>query len=53
MKETNPRVKVVGVQTARLPSMIRAVEAGVPVTVPAATTDRGAAGGEKSLPLNP
>ncbi|MCC6586159.1 MAG: threonine ammonia-lyase [Bryobacterales bacterium] len=55
VKETNPRVKVVGVQTARLPSMIRAMEAGAPVTVPAATTIADGIAvrraGEKTLPL--
>jgi len=30
IKETNPRVRVVGVQTERLPSMLRATEAGHP-----------------------
>jgi threonine dehydratase len=38
MKETNPRVKVIGVQSARLPSMRDSVRAGHPLTVPAATT---------------
>jgi threonine dehydratase len=38
MKETNPRVKVIGVQTARLPSMKEAVAAGQPVTLPGAYT---------------
>jgi threonine dehydratase len=38
IKETNPRVRVVGVQTARLPSMVEAVKRGEPVTVAAATT---------------
>jgi len=38
MKETNPKIRVVGVQTARLPSMQAALAAGAPVLVPAATT---------------
>lgn len=38
MKEINPRVKIIGVQTARLPSMIRAVGDHAPVTLPAAVT---------------
>lgn len=38
VKETNPKIKVVGVQTSRLPSMARAVEQHRPVTIPAATT---------------
>jgi threonine dehydratase len=38
IKETNPRVRVIGVQTARLPSMLEALQAGEPVTIPAATT---------------
>ncbi len=38
IKETNPRIKVYGVQTAALPSMARALEAGHPVVVPSAKT---------------
>ena len=38
IKESNPRIRVVGVQTERLPSMLRAIEAGKPVTVPAEAT---------------
>ncbi len=38
IKETNPKVRVIGVQTERLPSMLRASEAGDPVTVPAEAT---------------
>ena len=38
IKETNPRIKVYGVETAVIPSMKRALEAGMPVTVPAART---------------
>ncbi len=38
LKERRPGLRVVGVQTARLPSMQAAVSAGQPVTVDAATT---------------
>jgi len=38
IKETRPEIRVVGVETARLPSMIAAVEAHRPVTVDADTT---------------
>jgi len=38
IKESNPHVRVIGVQTERLPSMLRATEAGEPVTVPAEAT---------------
>ena len=38
LKETKPAIRVVGVQTSRLPSMARAVEAGHPVTLDPATT---------------
>lgn len=38
IKEANPSVQVIGVQTARLPSMKAAVEAGVRVTLPVAST---------------
>ncbi len=38
IKETMPRVRVIGVQTARLPSMQQAIATGAPVTVNAATT---------------
>ena len=38
IKESLPEVRVIGVQTARLPSMREAVAAGGPVTVEAATT---------------
>ena len=37
-KEINPKIRVIGVQTGRLPSMRAAVEAGAPVTLPAGTT---------------
>jgi threonine dehydratase len=55
IKESNPRVRVIGVQTERLPSMLRATEAGAPVTSPAeATIADGIAvrrAGERTLPL--
>ncbi len=38
MKEINPRVRIIGVQTSRLPSMVRAVSEHAPVTLPAAAT---------------
>ena len=38
IKESRPSVRVVGVQTERLPSMLRATEAGHPVTIPASAT---------------
>jgi threonine dehydratase len=34
LKESNPKIRVVGVQTERLPSMLRAIENGGPVTLP-------------------
>ncbi len=55
MKETNPRIKVYGVQTSRLPSMKAAVAEGAPVTLPAATTIADGIAvrraGERTLPL--
>ena len=55
LKESNPAIRVIGVQTDRLPSMLRAREAGHPVTVPAeATIADGIAvrrAGERTLPL--
>jgi threonine dehydratase len=38
IKESNPHIRVIGVQTERLPSMRQAMEAGRPVTVPAEAT---------------
>ena len=38
LKEINPRIRVIGVQTSRLPSMKAAVEAGQLVTLPVAST---------------
>ena len=55
VKETNPGIKVVGVQTSRLPSMKAAVAEGRLVTLPpAATIADGIAvrrAGERTLPL--
>ncbi len=55
IKESKPSVRVIGVQTERLPSMLRAMEAGTPVTVPAqATIADGIAvrrAGDLTLPL--
>jgi threonine dehydratase len=38
IKESRPSVKVIGVQTARLPSMVAALAHGAPVTIPSAST---------------
>ena len=38
VKELKPEVRVIGVQTSRLPSMLEAVENGGPITVEAGTT---------------
>jgi threonine dehydratase len=38
VKEIRPEVKIIGVQTARLPSMLLALEQHHPVTIPAAST---------------
>jgi threonine dehydratase len=55
IKETNPKVQVVGVQTSRLPSMKAAVAAGKPVTIPAAATIADGIAvrraGDRTLPL--
>ncbi len=55
IRESNRNIRIVGVQTERLPSMLRAREAGHPVTVPAeATIADGIAvrrAGERTLPL--
>ena len=55
VKTTNPHVRVIGVQPARLPSMKVAIAEGHPVTLsPAATIADGIAvrrAGEKTLPL--
>lgn len=55
VKESNPRVRVIGVQPARLPSMKVAIAEGHPVTLsPAGTVADGIAvrrAGEKTLPL--
>lgn len=55
IKECNPHIRVIGVQTERLPSMLRAADAGAPVTVPAeATIADGIAvrrAGERTTPL--
>jgi threonine dehydratase len=55
IKESNPNIRVIGVQTERLPSMLRAADAGSPVTIPAeATIADGIAvrrTGERTLPL--
>ncbi|HEY6448000.1 MAG TPA: threonine ammonia-lyase [Acidobacteriaceae bacterium] len=55
VKESRPGVRIIGVQTERLPSMMRARQAGRPVTIPAeATIADGIAvrrAGEKPLAL--
>src|SRR5436305_15072423 len=55
IKETNSKVRIIGVQTTRLPSMKAAVAAGKPVTLPAsATIADGIAvrrAGDRTLPL--
>ena len=55
MKEAHPSIRVIGVQTERLPSMLKACEAGKPVTIPAeATIADGIAvrrAGDLTLPL--
>ena len=55
IKETNPKVRVFGVQPARLPSMKVALAEGKPVTLsPAATITDGIAvrrSGDRTLPL--
>ena len=38
LKESNPKIRIIGVQTSRLPSMKAAVEENHPVTVPVSTT---------------
>ncbi len=38
IKESNPAIRVIGVQTERLPSMLRAIQGGAPVTLPAEAT---------------
>jgi threonine dehydratase len=55
VKETNPLIKVFGVQPARIPSMKAAVAEGKPVTLKAATTIADGIAvrraGERTLPL--
>lgn len=55
IKESDPHIRVIGVQTERLPSMLRAVDAGSPLTLSAeATIADGIAvrrAGERTLPL--
>ena len=55
LKETNPNIRVVGVEPEKLPSMLRAREAGHPVTIDAqATIADGIAvrrAGDLTLPL--
>ena len=55
LKEVNPKIKVIGVETSRLPSMLAAVEAGKPVTLAAAQTIADGIAvrraGDRTLPL--
>lgn len=55
IKETNPKIRIIGVQTQRVPSMRTALEQGHPVTVPAAKTIADGIAvrraGEHTLPL--
>ena len=55
LKESNAKIRVIGVESEKLPSMLRAREAGAPVTIaPAATIADGIAVrrvGELTLPL--
>ena len=55
LKETHPRIQVIGVQSARLPSMKAALDAGHLVTLPVASTlADGIAvrrAGERTLPM--
>jgi threonine dehydratase len=55
LKESNPRIQVIGVQPARLPSVKAALSQGIPVTLPAAVTIADGIAvrraGERTLPL--
>jgi threonine dehydratase len=55
LKETNPKIRVIGVEPEKLPSMLRAREAGAPITINAeATVADGIAvrrAGDLTLPL--
>jgi threonine dehydratase len=55
IKETNPKVRVIGVQTSRLPSMKAALAEGKPITIPAAATIADGIAvrraGDRTLPL--
>ncbi|MGA8620110.1 MAG: threonine ammonia-lyase [Candidatus Sulfotelmatobacter sp.] len=55
LKETNPRIQVIGVQPARLPSVKVALSEGKPVTLPAGVTIADGIAvrraGERTLPL--
>ena len=55
VKETNPKIRIVGVQTARIPSMRAAIAANGPVTLPPASTIADGIAvrraGDRTLPL--
>ena len=55
LKELNPAIRVIGVQSSLIPSMVRAAREGHPVTLPAVSTVADGiavrSAGEKTLPL--
>ncbi|HEX9119749.1 MAG TPA: threonine ammonia-lyase [Terriglobales bacterium] len=55
LKETNPSIQVIGVQTALLPSMLEAVKQGKPVNLPGKSTIADGiavrSAGEKTMPI--
>lgn len=55
IKEASPRTRVIGVQTSKLPSMMRALAEGHPVLLPVATTIADGIAvrlaGERTLPM--
>jgi len=55
LKELNPAIRVIGVQSSLIPSMLRATREGHPVTLPAVSTVADGiavrSAGEKTLPL--
>lgn len=55
LKETNPSIRVIGVQTALLPSMLEAVKQGKPVHLPGKSTIADGiavrSAGEKTMPI--
>ena len=55
IKESSPNTRVIGVQTSKLPSMVRALAEGHPVLLPTATTIADGiavrSAGERTLPM--